>query len=313
MAQYVERFSLAGRRALITGASKGIGLEICAVLADAGADVVAVARDTEGLTEARAAVEKAGRECLTVEAELATIEGPRAAARQALAHFGAIDILVNNAAYSQPQSLLETQAEDWDRTLAVNLRAPFLLAQELAPGMIERKRGKIINVSSQTGIVAIPDHCAYAASKNGLNALTKAMTCEWAKHNIQCNAVCPTVILTPMGERVWGPPGKGRPHAGEDPGRPLRAAGGGRRSRALPRVARLRHDQRGHDHARRRLHGALTRLRLSQALVARAARSAGLRARRHFDLHLDRAGWCAPRVVERLDAVAEAVRLRDER
>ena len=228
MARYVERFSLAGRRALVTGASRGIGLEICAVLADAGADIVAVARDPEGLAEARAAVDDAGRECLTIEAELATVEGPRDAARQALARFGAIDILVNNAAYSQPQSLLETRAEDWDRTLAVNLRAPLLLAQELAPGMIERKRGKIVNVSSQTGIVAIPDHCAYAASKNGLNALTKAMTCEWAKHNIQCNAVCPTVILTPMGERVWGPPEKGDPMRAKIPagrfGRPVEVA-----------------------------------------------------------------------------------------
>ena len=156
MARYVERFSLAGRRALVTGASKGIGLETCAVLADAGADIVAVARDAEGLAEARAVVEQAGRECLTVEAELATIEGPRAAARRALARFGAIDILVNNAAYSQPQSLLDTRMEDWDRTLAVNLRAPLLLAQELAPGMIERKRGKIINVSSQTGSWRFP-------------------------------------------------------------------------------------------------------------------------------------------------------------
>ena len=228
MARYVERFSLAGRRALVTGASKGIGLEICAVLADAGADVAAVARDAEGLAKARAVVEDADRECLTIEAELATVAGPRDAARRALDHFGTIDILVNNAAFSQPQSLLETRTEDWDRTLAVNLRAPFLLAQALAPTMIERKRGKIINVSSQTGVVAIPDHCAYAASKNGLNALTKAMTCEWAKHNIQCNAVCPTVILTPMGERVWGPPEKGDPMRAKIPagrfGRPVEVA-----------------------------------------------------------------------------------------
>ena len=228
MARYVERFTLAGRRALVTGASRGIGLEICAVLADAGADVAAVARDPQGLAEACAAVEAAGRECLTIEADLGTVEGPRAAARRALAHFGAIDVLVNNAAVSQPRSLLETQVDEWDRTMAVNLRAPFLLAQMLAPKMIERRRGKIINVSSQTGIVAIPDHCAYAASKNGLNALTKAMTCEWAKHDIQCNAICPTVILTPMGERVWGPPEKGDPMRAKIPagrfGRPVEVA-----------------------------------------------------------------------------------------
>ncbi len=228
MARYVDRFSLAGRRALVTGASKGIGLEICAVLADAGADIVAVARDADGLAMARQAVEQAGRDCLTVEAELATVDGPRDAARRALANFGAIDILVNNAGTSTPDSVLETKVEDWDRVMAVNLRAPFLLAQALGPKMIERGLGKIINISSQTGIVAISDHCAYASSKNGLNALTKAITCEWAKHNIQCNAICPTVILTPMGEKVWGEPAKGDPMKAKIPagrfGRPVEVA-----------------------------------------------------------------------------------------
>ena len=211
MKRYAERFSVAGRRALVTGASKGIGLEICRVLADAGADIAAVARDPEGLAEAKAEIEKAGRECVAIEAEFATVEGPRMAAEKALERFGTIDILVNNAATTTPDSLLDTRVEDWDRMMAVNRRAPFLLAQAVAPKMIEQRRGKIVNISSQTGVVLIPDHCAYAASKNGLNALTKAITCEWAQYNIQCNAICPTVILTPMGERVWGPPEKGDP------------------------------------------------------------------------------------------------------
>ena len=208
---YMNRFSVEGRRALVTGASKGIGFEICRVLAEAGADIAAVARDPEGLADVGAAVEKSGKECLAINVELATVDGPRDAAEQALDHFGRIDILVNNAATTTTNSLLDTAVEDWDRMMAVNLRAPFLLAQAIAPNMIERKRGKIVNVSSQTSVVLIPDHCAYAASKNGLNALTKAMTCEWARFNIQCNAVCPTVILTPMGERVWGQPEKGDP------------------------------------------------------------------------------------------------------
>ncbi len=228
MARYVDRFSLAGRKALVTGASKGIGLEICAVLADAGADIVAVARDATGLAAARRAVEQVGRESLAVTADLATVDGPRDAARQALNHFGAIDILVNNAGISMPDSLLETKVEDWDQIMAVNLRAPFLLAQALGPKMIERRLGKIINISSQTGIVAIDDHSAYAASKNGLNALTKSITCEWARHNIQCNAICPTVILTPMGEKVWGEPAKGDPMKAKIPagrfGRPVEVA-----------------------------------------------------------------------------------------
>ena len=94
---FVERFSLTGKRALVTGASKGIGLEICRVLADAGADVAAVARDAAGLAEARADVEAHGRRCLVIAADMATVEGPRATARTALEVWGGIDILVNNA------------------------------------------------------------------------------------------------------------------------------------------------------------------------------------------------------------------------
>jgi len=228
MAKFVDRFSLKGRTALVSGASKGIGLEICAVLADAGADIVAVARDPEGLATAKASVESAGRQCLTVEADLGTVEGPRDAARQALAQYEVVDILVNNAGIAVTDSILDTDVEDWDRVMAVNLRAAFLFSQALGPKMIERQRGKIINISSQTGVIAIDDHCAYAASKNGLNALTKSITCEWAKHNIQCNAICPTVILTPMGEQVWGEPAKGDPMKAKIPanrfGQPVEVA-----------------------------------------------------------------------------------------
>jgi len=211
MAEFLERFSLTGRKALVTGASKGIGAEICRVLADAGADIVAVARDRQGLQQAKAAVEAKRRRCLVVEADLATVDGPREAARAALAAWGNIDILVNNAGITAIESILEAKVESWDRIMAVNLRAPFLLAQALAPAMIERLAGKIVNISSQTSAVALDKHAAYMASKNGLNALTKVMTVEWAQYNIQSNAVCPTVIMTPMGEMVWGDPKVGDP------------------------------------------------------------------------------------------------------
>lgn len=112
--------------------------------------------------------------------------------------------------------------------MAVNLRAPFLLARAVAPGMIAQKAGKIINVSSQAGVVGLEGHGAYCASKGGLNMLTKVMTVEWAKHNIQINTVCPTVILTPMGEQVWGQPEKGAPMLVRIPagrfGRPIEVA-----------------------------------------------------------------------------------------
>jgi len=211
MTDWTSRFGLQGRCALVTGASRGIGAEVARVLADAGADIVAVARDADGLAAVKAGVEAAGRRCLTIEADMNTVAGPREAARAALETFGTIDILVNNAGIARNAPLLDVTMDEWENTLNVNLRAPFLLAQALAPQMIAQKRGKIINVSSQSGILALADHGAYGASKGGLNMLTRVMTIEWARHNIQSNTVCPTVILTPMGERVWGQPEKGDP------------------------------------------------------------------------------------------------------
>ena len=211
MSDWTKRFGLQGKRALVTGATKGIGFETCRVLADAGADLVVVGRDAQALKDVTAAVKKAGRKCLAVNADMSTVEGPHEAAKAALAEFGTIDILVNNAGIALNQPLLDITMESWDTTINVNLRAPFLLAQALVPNMIKQRMGKIINVSSQSGVMALADHGSYGASKGGLNMLTKVMTIEWAKHNIQSNTVCPTVILTPMGEMVWGKPEKGDP------------------------------------------------------------------------------------------------------
>lgn len=211
MAEWEKRFSLAGKRALVTGATKGIGFDACKVLADAGADIAALGRDEKGLKEISEIVTALGRRCVPIAADLATVEGPRLAAKAALAAYGTIDILVNNAGVTTIKSILDTSSEEWDWVNAVNLRAPFLLAQALAPNMIKQGFGKIINISSQSGVVALADHAAYGASKGGLNMLTKVMTVEWAKHNIQANTICPTVILTPMGEMVWGDSAKSDP------------------------------------------------------------------------------------------------------
>ena len=228
MPEFTQRFSLSGKTALVTGASKGIGREICRVLADAGADIAAVARDRDGLAEVKRTVEAMGRRYLAIEADLATVEGPQKAAHAALEAWGAIDILVNNAGVTAIEIILEAKVESWDWIMAVNLRAPFLLAQALAPRMIEKRAGKIVNVSSQTSEVALHNHAAYMASKAGLNALTKTMTVEWAQYNIQSNAVCPTVIMTPMGEMVWGDPKVGDPMRAKIPlgrfGKPVEIA-----------------------------------------------------------------------------------------
>lgn len=206
-----DRFSLTGRRAFVTGASKGIGAEICAVFAEAGCDIIAVARDHEGLSQTALTVRSHGVRCLTITADMATIDGPRLAASQAIDAWGGVDILVNAAGVARIAPAADLTADWWDETMAVNLRAPFLLAQAFAPGMIAQGHGKVINISSQTGVIALQDHAAYATSKGGLNALTKSLCAEWARHNIQVNAICPTVVLTPMGRTVWGPPEKSGP------------------------------------------------------------------------------------------------------
>jgi NAD(P)-dependent dehydrogenase (short-subunit alcohol dehydrogenase family) len=214
-----DRFALTGRKALVTGASKGIGAEIAVVLAEAGADIVALGRDTGDLAATAAAVRAHGRACLTLTAEMASPDEPVAACERALAEWGAIDILVNSAGIAHVAPALAFPTDGWDRMMAVNLRAPFLTARTLAPAMIAQGRGKIINISSQTGVVALDDHVAYAASKGGLNALTKSLCAEWGRHNIQVNAICPTVVMTPMGRKVWGAPEKGDPFRAATPAR----------------------------------------------------------------------------------------------
>jgi len=214
-----DRFSLTGRKALITGASKGIGAEIAAVFAEAGADIVALGRDAADLLQTARAVQAHGRQCLTIVAEMASPTEPVAACEQALAAWGTIDILVNSAGIAHVAPALEFATEDWDRMMAVNLRAPFLTARTLAPAMIAQRWGKVINISSQTGVIALDDHAAYASSKGGLNALTKSLCAEWARHNVQVNAICPTVVMTPMGKTVWGKPEKGDPFRNATPAR----------------------------------------------------------------------------------------------
>lgn len=214
-----DRFSLKGRKALVTGASKGIGAEICAVFAEAGADIVALGRDAADLAATAEAVRAHGRRCLTLTAELASPTEPVAACEAALKAWGTIDILVNSAGIARVAPAVAYPTDDWDAMMAVNLRAPFLTARTLAPAMIAQRWGKIINISSQTGVIALEDHVAYATSKGGLNALTKSLCAEWAQHNVQVNAICPTVVMTPMGKTVWGKPEKGDPFRNATPAR----------------------------------------------------------------------------------------------
>ncbi len=219
MAEWQNRFSLLGKCALVTGATKGIGYTISIVLADAGADLVIVGRDKTGLDELQTRILEMGKRCTSILADISTLEGLDKVGQEAIKAFGRIDILVNNAGIALLDPLLDIKIEDWEKTISVNLRAPLILTRYFVPGMKKRGGGKIINLSSQAGVNALDDHGAYCASKGGLNMLTKVMASEWAKYNIQTNAVCPNVILTPMGEKVWGDPEKGGAMKAKTPAR----------------------------------------------------------------------------------------------
>jgi 2-deoxy-D-gluconate 3-dehydrogenase len=228
MENWTKRFSLENKWALVTGATKGIGNTTSIVLADAGANLILVGREQKELDQLNNQITAMKRNCITIAADLEfPVEIDKIATR-VLSEISSIDILVNNAGISTLDSLLQINVADWDRIMAINLRAPMLLAQKFVPGMIAKGHGKIINISSQSGVNALENHGAYCSSKGGVNMLTKVMAIEWASKNIQINAICPNVILTPMGEKVWGMPEKGDPMKSKTPakrfGTPLEVA-----------------------------------------------------------------------------------------
>ena len=193
MTEPADIFDLTGRRALVTGASSGLGRHFAGVLARRGARVTLAARREEALREAAREIESAGGAADT--ARLDVSDGP------AVARFfedgEPFDIVVNNAGIARPAALLDAEAADWDATLSVNLRAPFLVAQAAARAMrAAGQGGAIVNVASILGLRVAGGAGAYAASKAGLVQLTRAMALEWARHGIRVNALCPGYIET---------------------------------------------------------------------------------------------------------------------
>lgn len=191
-----EIFSLAGRCALVTGASRGLGQAMAIALAEAGADVVCAATTPNRAAETAAAVRDKGRQAWQVGADLSDRAAVRRLAEEAEAQAGQVDILVNNAGTIRRHPAAEFPEEDWDVVLETNLDAVFLLCRRFGAGMIERGAGKIINIASLlsfTGGITVP---AYTASKHAVAGLTKALANEWARHNVQVNAIAPGYFRT---------------------------------------------------------------------------------------------------------------------
>lgn len=202
---------LAGHHALVTGAGKGIGREICRELARAGADVFAVSRTETELTSLGEEIDVSGVRYAWAAEEIRGVEVTERLAARATAATGPIDILVNNAGVAHNALAEDVTEDEWDATLETNLKAAFFLAQAVGRGMLARGYGRIVNVTSAADLAGLPEHAAYCASKAGLGMITKVLAIEWGGRGVTVNAVAPTVILTPLGERVWGAPEKGGP------------------------------------------------------------------------------------------------------
>ncbi|MCO5733353.1 SDR family NAD(P)-dependent oxidoreductase [Rhizobium sp. SSA_523] len=196
-------FRLDGKRALVTGASSGIGLGAAVALADAGAEVTLVARREEALAALRDEIQERGGKANVLAIDITALDEMKAA----LESREPFDVLVNSAGLARHSPAVDTRPEDYDAVMNLNLRAAYFLSREVARGLIAAARpGSLINISSQMGHVGGPDRAVYAASKHALEGMTKAMALEWAHHGIRVNTLCPTFIRTPLAEQTLANP-----------------------------------------------------------------------------------------------------------
>ena len=199
-------FDVKNKIALITGAARGIGRSCALALAEAGADIAAGFRDINSDNGLINELQALGRRALPLQMNMLKLDEIRSAVRQAIEHFGHIDILVNNAGLSPANLIEDYTEEDFDQTVSVNLKGTFFASQEAGRHMIKNKRGKIINIGSQAGFIALPTESVYCMTKAGISHLTKCFAAEWAKYNINVNAVAPTFIKTPGTDEVLSQP-----------------------------------------------------------------------------------------------------------
>ena len=196
-------FRLNGKRALVTGASSGIGLACAAALAEAGARVTMVARGAERLEEACAAICDAGGTAQALALDIADIP----ALRDHIAALGPFDVLVNAAGLARHGPALQTTEDGFDAVTSVNIKAAYFAAQAVAQGLVAAgKPGSIIQISSQMGHVGGIDRAVYCATKHAVEGMTKAMAMEWGAHGIRVNTLCPTFILTPLTQVTFDNP-----------------------------------------------------------------------------------------------------------
>ena len=199
----LDQLRLDGQAALVSGGSRSLGKAMARALAEAGADLVICSRNAdECQAAARELVETTGRRVEAYEADVTRPEAIERLVAGTLEKLGRIDILINNAGAGHRCQILDLRDADWQRIIDVNLTAPMRLGRAVAPHMIRRGYGRIINISSALGTVAFPGRAAYCSAKGGLLMLTKVMALEWARHGITVNAICPGPFDTPGNQSI---------------------------------------------------------------------------------------------------------------
>ncbi len=193
-----DEFDLSGRRALVTGASRGIGRAIATAFARRGAAVLGVARSADSLAETKASADGLRGSIDVLVADLRSPESISQAVEEASTRLGGLDILVNNAADDHESRIEDTDLATWQRVLELNLQSCFLLTQAASPYLKADGGGKVINLSSMLGTVAVREDVAYISAKHGLIGLTRATALEWARKNVQVNALAPGFVETEM-------------------------------------------------------------------------------------------------------------------
>ena len=200
------RFELSGQVALVTAAARGLGRAISLALAHAGADVALGLRDVNSASDLVRDIKSMGRRALPLQMDMTQLDQVFRAVDEAVTHFGQLDILVNNAGLAPGNLAEQVLEQDFDLTLDVNLKGTFFASQAAGRVMIRQKRGRIINMSSQAGFVALPTESVYCMTKAAISHLTKCLAVEWGQYNITVNAVAPTFIFTPGTEEALADP-----------------------------------------------------------------------------------------------------------